>query len=115
MRPPRPKARFPVNPEKENTLFLFWSVALSASKALAEEEKAASDTPSKRAAASRMNWLSVSAKTAIVRLATILPKIRIFLLLNLSARIPNGMLDATIDTPIMVIKAPMNPVEMPLT
>ena len=106
---------FWVNPEKENTLFLVALVALSAKRALDEEEIAASDIPWKRAAVSKSILLLVTAKTAIVVLAIILPKISICLLLNLSARTPKGILDATIDNPMMVINAPMNSVEIPFT
>jgi hypothetical protein len=111
--PPTPKAVLEAKLYKENALVLFNGSVLSASSALLEAEKAASDTPSIMAAPTSNAGFVVNAKNAMVRLAITLPIINSFFRPYLSAAIPRGILDRTAEIPIRVITKPMNSTDKP--
>jgi len=101
--------------DSENAVVLCASPAFSARRAVLAEAKAASVLPSTTAAMTRRTGDAVSANDARVMLARRLPIITNLLLPYLSAKMPKGILAATMVIPITVITSPVKVIEIPLT
>jgi uncharacterized membrane protein YjgN (DUF898 family) len=104
---PTPNAMLCTKPNNEYAFVLRVSSDFSASKALAEAAKAASETPSTNAAINKITIFVVNAKTAIIALAIIFPIMYILFRPYLSAATPNGILATKVDTPITVMIRPI--------
>ena len=107
-------AKAPIAPEiqprrapREKDAVLFSSPALSASSALNDTANEASPKPSTTAVSRISARLFVSAKPRRLMPAQRLPRISIFLLPYLSARIPSGMHVTATVTPMVVIVTPV--------